>query len=56
MNAVITASYLAVYGLVQIALTEYNTRPVKVQSKSNRWQRLKKAFKEAISFSYNHLF
>jgi len=56
MNAVITASYLAVYGLVQIALTEYKTKMVKVQSGSNRWQKFKKAFKEAISFSHNHLF
>jgi len=56
MNAVITASYLAVYGLVQIAMTEYKTVTVQVQRgyDSNGWKKFKRALKEAISFPHHN--
>ena len=54
MNAVIVTSYLAVGGLVQIALSEYKITSCKF-IKSD-WPRLKKALIEAISYPYRNHF
>ena len=55
MNAVIVTSYLAVGGLVQIALSEYKITSRKV-AQSDKWKRIKKALIEAISYPYHNHF
>jgi len=52
MNAVVITSYLAVGGLVHIALSEYKITGRKVVQ-SDKWKRIKKSFKEMIAYPHH---
>jgi hypothetical protein len=59
MNAVLAASYLAVYGLVQIAQTDYRTLTAQIykgHDSKDKWIKVKNAFKTAISEPYHYLY
>ena len=61
MQAIIITSYLAVGGLVSLAYEDYKIGRSKVKSKfvesiKKFWIGFKKAWKEAISAPYQHLF
>jgi len=55
MNAVVITSYLAIGGLVQIALSEYKITSRKVVQ-SGKWKRIKEWFVEHISFPHRNHF
>lgn len=59
MNAVITVSYLAILGLVQIASIDYRAKTAEIQrgyDKKGKWEKVKNAFKTAVTEPYHYLY